>query len=73
MRAVKHPWAPAFAREWSAALKESRRMFSLAGLYEVVEDCRGRIAHALAADAFVASGYDDSDAIDLTELRRRRG
>ncbi|WP_435863269.1 hypothetical protein [Streptomyces tendae] len=48
-------------------------MFSLAGLYEVVEDCRGRIAHALAADAFVASGYDDSDAIDLTELRRRRG
>ncbi|MEE1931223.1 DUF6247 family protein [Streptomyces sp. TRM 70351] len=66
-------WVPAFEREWAAALKESRRTFSLAGLYEVVQDWQGRIAHAPAVDAFVASGYDDSDAIDLAELRRRRG
>ncbi|MEU3829813.1 DUF6247 family protein [Streptomyces sp. NPDC029080] len=64
---------PAFEREWSAALEESRRTFSLAGLYEVIQDWQGRIAHAPAVDAFVASGYDDSDAIDLAELRRRRG
>ncbi|MFF8619241.1 DUF6247 family protein [Streptomyces sp. NPDC015350] len=65
-------WVPAFEREWSAALEESRRTFSLAGLYEVVQAWQGRIAHAPAVDAFVASGYDDSDAIDLAELRRRR-
>lgn len=66
-------WVPAFEREWSAALEESRRTFSLAGLYEVVQDWQGRIAHAPAVDTFVASGYDDSDAVDLAELRRRRG
>ncbi|GAA4658486.1 hypothetical protein GCM10023347_07130 [Streptomyces chumphonensis] len=66
-------WVPAFEREWSAALEESRRTFSLAGLYEVVQDWQGRLAHAPAVDAFVASGYDDSDAVDLAELRRRRG
>ncbi|MBW1603510.1 hypothetical protein JJV70_15635 [Streptomyces sp. JJ66] len=65
-------WVPAFEREWSAVLEESRRTFSLAGLYEVVQDWQGRIAHAPAVDAFVASGYDDSDAVDLAELRRRR-
>ncbi|TGZ12418.1 hypothetical protein DV517_75130 [Streptomyces sp. S816] len=63
---------PAFERDYAAALEESRRTFSLAGLYEVVQDWQGRIAHAPAVDAFVASGHDDSDAIDLAELRRRR-
>ncbi|MFD7186240.1 DUF6247 family protein [Streptomyces sp. NPDC056637] len=66
-------WVPAFEREYAAALEESRHSFSLAGLYEVVQDWQGRIAHAPTVDAFVASGYDDSDAVDLAELRRRRG
>ncbi|MFD4116893.1 DUF6247 family protein [Streptomyces niveus] len=65
-------WVPAFEREWDAALEESRRTFSLGGLYEVVQDWQGRIAHAPAVDAFVASGFDDSDAIDVAELRGRR-
>ncbi|MGW2841879.1 DUF6247 family protein [Streptomyces sp. NPDC001493] len=65
-------WVPAFERQWAAALEESRRTFSLAGLYEVLQDWQSRIAHAPAVDAFVASGYDDSDAVDLAELRRRR-
>ncbi|MFC7979055.1 DUF6247 family protein [Streptomyces cinereoruber] len=65
-------WVPTFERDWSAALEESRRTFSLAGLYAVVQDWQGRIAHAPAVDAFVASGYDDSDAVDLAELRHRR-
>ncbi|KOU75137.1 hypothetical protein ADK57_06685 [Streptomyces sp. MMG1533] len=51
-------WVPAFEREWAAALEESRRTFSLAGLYEVVRDWQGRLAHAPAVDAFVASGSD---------------
>jgi hypothetical protein len=53
---------PAFEREWAAALEESRRTLSLAALYAVIQDWQGRIAHASAIDAFVASGYDDSDA-----------
>ncbi|WP_189953625.1 DUF6247 family protein [Streptomyces roseolus] len=65
-------WAPAFEREWTAALEESRRTFSLAGLYEVVQEWQGRLAHASAVDAFITSGYDDSDSIDMAEVRRRR-
>ncbi|MFC7795769.1 DUF6247 family protein [Streptomyces cinereoruber] len=65
-------WVLAFERDYAAALEESRRTFSLAALYAVVQDWQGRIAHAPAVDAFVASGYDDSDAVDLAELRRRR-
>ncbi|MFJ3786303.1 DUF6247 family protein [Streptomyces sp. NPDC090093] len=65
-------WVPAFERDYAAALEESRRTFSLAALYAVVQDWQGRIAHAPAVDAFVASGYDDSDAVDLAEFRRRR-
>ncbi|MGW9068585.1 DUF6247 family protein [Streptomyces yangpuensis] len=65
-------WVPAFEREWAAALEESRRTFSLAPLYEVVQDWQGRLAHAPAVDAFAASGYDDSEAIDMAQLRGRR-
>ncbi|GHD34761.1 hypothetical protein GCM10010313_81600 [Streptomyces violarus] len=65
-------WVPAFEREWAAALEESRRTFSLAGLYEVLQDWQGRLASAPAVDAFVASGYDDSEFIDMAELRGRR-
>lgn len=65
-------WVPAFEQEWAAALEESRRTFSLGGLYAVLQDWQGRIAHAPSVDAFVASGYDDSDAIGMAELRGRR-
>ncbi|WP_030223515.1 DUF6247 family protein [Streptomyces bikiniensis] len=65
-------WVPAFEREWAAALEESRRTFSLAPLYEVVQDWQGRLASAPAVDAFVASGYDDSQFIDMAQLRGRR-
>ncbi|GAA2978231.1 hypothetical protein Sfulv_60560 [Streptomyces fulvorobeus] len=63
---------PAFEQEWAAALKESRRTFSLGELYEVLQDWQGRLAHAPAVDAFVVSGYHDSEAVDMAELRARR-
>ncbi|MFE2270319.1 hypothetical protein ACFXB4_13885 [Streptomyces lavendulae] len=53
---------PAFEPEWTAALEESRRTYSLAGLYAVVQDRQGRLAHAPAADA-AATGYDDSGSV----------
>lgn len=65
-------WVPAFEREWTAALEESRKTFSLGGLYEVLQEWQGLIASAPAVDAFVASGYGDSDFIDMAELRGRR-
>ncbi|OIJ63444.1 DUF6247 family protein [Streptomyces mangrovisoli] len=65
-------WVPAFERDWTAALEESRRTFSLAPLYEVVQGWQGHLAHAPAVDAFAASGYDDSETIDMAELRGRR-
>ncbi|MFD4392635.1 DUF6247 family protein [Streptomyces sp. NPDC058495] len=65
-------WVPAFERQWAAALEESQRTFSLAGLYEVVQEWQGLIASAPAVDTFIASGYDDSNFIDMAELRGRR-
>ncbi|MFJ6784800.1 DUF6247 family protein [Streptomyces yangpuensis] len=65
-------WVPAFERDWTAALEASRRTFSPGGLHEVVQDWQGRLAHAPAVDAFAASGYDDSETIDMAELRGRR-
>lgn len=65
-------WVPAFERQWATALEESRKSFSLAALYEVVQEWQGLIASAPAVDAFVASGYDDSGFIDMAELRGRR-
>ncbi|MEW1692927.1 DUF6247 family protein [Streptomyces sp. NPDC091265] len=65
-------WVPAFEWEWAAELGESRRTFSLAALYKVLEEWQGLIASAPAVDAFVASGYDDSRFIDTAALRGRR-
>ncbi|MGW2863295.1 DUF6247 family protein [Streptomyces sp. NPDC001205] len=65
-------WVPAFEQEWAAALEESRRTFSLAGLYEVVQVWQARLACAPAVDAFIASGYDDSDFVNMAQLRSRR-
>ncbi|MFG2994854.1 DUF6247 family protein [Streptomyces sp. NPDC048257] len=64
-------WVSVFEREWAAALSGSRRTFSLAGLNEVLQDWQGRLTCAPAVDAFVASGYDDSEFIDMAELRGR--
>ncbi|MEU7031384.1 DUF6247 family protein [Streptomyces sp. NPDC046275] len=65
-------WVPAFEREWAAALEESRRSFSLGGLYEVVNTWQARVASAPAVDAFVASGRDETGFIDMAELRSGR-
>ncbi|MGA5454418.1 DUF6247 family protein [Streptomyces umbrinus] len=65
-------WVPAFEQEWAAALEESRRTFSLAGLYEVVQVWQARVASAPAVDAFLASGRDDTGFVDLDEIRSRR-
>ncbi|MFF3932922.1 DUF6247 family protein [Streptomyces hirsutus] len=63
---------PAFEREWAAALEESRRTFSLAGLYKVVQLWQARLTSAPAVDAFLTSGKDDSGFVALEEIRRRR-
>ncbi|MFF6787459.1 DUF6247 family protein [Streptomyces filamentosus] len=65
-------WVPAFEQQWTAALEESRRTFSLAALYEVIQVWQARLASAPAVDAFLASGRDDSGFVDLAEIRRRR-
>ncbi|WP_424215746.1 DUF6247 family protein (plasmid) [Streptomyces sp. BI20] len=66
-------WVPRFERDWAAALEESRRTFTLGLLYDVVREWQGRLAHAPAVDAFLASECDDSvDTVDMAELRGRR-
>lgn len=64
-------WVPAFEQEWATALEESRRTFSLGALYEVIQVWQARVASAPAVDAFLDSGQDDGDFLDLQEIRRR--
>ncbi|WP_065967070.1 DUF6247 family protein [Streptomyces sparsogenes] len=66
------PWVPAFEQEWATALEESRRAFSLAGLYEVVQVWQARLASAPAVEAFLDSSRDETGFVDLEEIRSRR-
>lgn len=65
-------WVPAFEQEWTAALEESRRTFSLTALYETIQVWQARLASAPAVDAFIASGYDDTAFVEMAEPRSRR-
>ncbi|WP_405982744.1 DUF6247 family protein [Streptomyces sp. NBC_00158] len=65
-------WVPAFEAEWAVALEESRRTFSLACPYEVVNAWRARLASAPRVDGFLAAGRDDTAFAGPEELRGRR-
>jgi hypothetical protein len=65
-------WVPAFEQEWTQALEESRRTFSLTKLYEVLQVWQARVASAPAVDAFLASSRDETAFVDLEEIRSRR-
>ncbi|MFD9011317.1 DUF6247 family protein [Streptomyces sp. NPDC059552] len=65
-------WAPAFEKEWAAALEETRRTLSLNTLYEVVHARQTRLAPAPAVNAFMASRRDRAGFMDTAELRGRR-
>ncbi|MFD7257908.1 DUF6247 family protein [Streptomyces sp. NPDC059874] len=64
-------WVPAFEQEWTAALEESRRTYSLATLYEVLQDWQARLVSAPTVDAFATSGRDDSGFVEPEQIRRR--
>lgn len=61
-------WVPAFEREWAAALEEARHAFSLTPLHEVVRTWQLRVAAAPAVDAFMDSGQDETDFVDLDDV-----
>ncbi|MER7578023.1 DUF6247 family protein [Streptomyces sp. NPDC126514] len=61
-------WVPAFEQDWARALDDARHSFSLSPLHDVVRTWQARLAAAPAVDAFLASGCDDSDGVDLTDV-----
>ncbi|MEY2229498.1 MULTISPECIES: DUF6247 family protein [Streptomyces] len=61
-------WVPAFERDWAKALEDARHTFSLTPLHEVVRTWQLRVAAAPAVDAFMDSGQDDSDFINLADV-----
>ncbi|MFD4976489.1 DUF6247 family protein [Streptomyces sp. NPDC058424] len=61
-------WVPAFEQDWARALDDARHSFSLAPVHGVVRIWRARLASAPSVDAFLASGCDDSDGIDLDQV-----
>ncbi|MEU2287893.1 DUF6247 family protein [Streptomyces sp. NPDC013178] len=61
-------WLPAFEQDWSRALQDAQHSYSLAPLHDVVRTWQARLAAAPAVDAFVASGYDDSDGVALEDV-----
>ncbi|WP_037905037.1 DUF6247 family protein [Actinacidiphila yeochonensis] len=70
-RAVR--WVPAFEADWARALEDSRHSYSLTPLHDVVRAWQARVAAAPAVDAFIASGYDDSDGVALEDVLPPRG
>ncbi len=61
-------WVPAFERDWSKALEDARHAFSLTPLHEVVRTWQLRVGAAPDVDAFMDSGRDDSDFVDLDDI-----
>ncbi|MEU1510004.1 DUF6247 family protein [Kitasatospora sp. NPDC005748] len=61
-------WLPAFERDWAKALDDSRQTYDLSPLHHMVRTWRVRLDSAPVVDAFVATGPDDEDGIDLAEL-----
>ncbi|MFF9340243.1 MULTISPECIES: DUF6247 family protein [unclassified Streptomyces] len=61
-------WVPAFERDWAKALEDARHTFSLTPLHEVVRTWQLRAAAAGDVDAFMDSGQDDSDFMDLDDV-----
>lgn len=61
-------WVPAFERDWTKALEDARHAFSLTPLHEVVRTWQLRIAAAPDVDAFMDSGQDDTDFLDLDDV-----
>ncbi|MET9694832.1 DUF6247 family protein [Streptomyces sp. NPDC006514] len=61
-------WVPAFERDWAKALDDARHTFSLTPLHEVVRTWQLRVAAAPAVDAFMDSGRDETDFVDLDDV-----
>ena len=61
-------WLPQFEQEWAGALTAARTSYSLAPVQQVIVTWRMRLATAPAVRLFVASGYDDADAVPLTDV-----
>ncbi|MFF4830069.1 DUF6247 family protein [Streptomyces sp. NPDC001312] len=60
-------WVPAFEQDWARALEDSRHSYSLSPLHDVVRVWQARLAAAPAVEAFLASGRDDSEGVDLAD------
>ncbi|MFH9355137.1 DUF6247 family protein [Kitasatospora sp. NPDC017646] len=61
-------WLPAFERDWAKALEDSRQTYDLSPLHDVVRTWQARLDSAPAVDDFIATGMDDDDGIDLSQL-----
>ncbi|WP_407991898.1 DUF6247 family protein [Kitasatospora sp. CMC57] len=61
-------WEPAFQRDWAAAAENSRVLYDLTPLHEVVRVWQGRLDTAPAVDAFFAAGLEDEDGIDPDDI-----
>ncbi|WP_328738274.1 DUF6247 family protein [Streptomyces erythrochromogenes] len=65
-------WVPAFEREWTAALEESRRTFSLNTPYEVVHVWQARLVSAPRSTRSPLPAMTRAGFVDMAELRGRR-
>ncbi|MGI5478677.1 DUF6247 family protein [Streptomyces lavendofoliae] len=61
-------WVPAFERDWAKALEDARHTYSLTPLHDVVRTWQLRLAAAPAVDAYLDSGRDETDFIDLDDV-----
>ncbi|MER5996297.1 MULTISPECIES: DUF6247 family protein [Streptomyces] len=61
-------WVPAFERDWANALEDSRRIYSLTPVHDVIRTWQLRIAAAPAVDAYMDSDRDESGFVDLNDV-----
>ncbi|WP_331764252.1 DUF6247 family protein (plasmid) [Streptomyces sp. NBC_01520] len=66
-------WVPAFERDWTKALEDSRHTYSLTPLHDVVRTWQLRVAAAPAVDAYMDSGHDETAFVDLDDVLGARG
>ncbi|MFJ9523656.1 DUF6247 family protein [Kitasatospora sp. NPDC101801] len=61
-------WEPAFQRDWDKALEDSRVLYDLTPLHELIRTWQSRLDTAPAVDAFFAAGMDQEDGIAIEDI-----
>ncbi|MFB6613583.1 DUF6247 family protein [Streptomyces sp. NPDC056367] len=61
-------WVPAFERDWAKAREDSRHTYSLTPLHDIIRGWQLHVTATAAVGAYVDSGRDEPDFVDLNDI-----